>query len=51
MYTLLDHPIFLLLLTFAVLRTATHMGAKLQLRRGPLDEAGRAASTLCWVRA
>ncbi len=42
MLTLLDHPIVLLLFTFAVLWGATHLGARLQSRRGALDEAGRA---------
>ncbi len=41
-HPLLDHPIGLLVITFAVLWTLTRLGAALQVRRGPLDEAGRA---------
>ena len=42
MHALLDHPVVLLLVSFAFLWTATRLGAWLQRRRGPLDETGRA---------
>jgi hypothetical protein len=42
MHTLLDHPIVLLVVSFALLWALTRLGAAQQGRRGPLDEAGRA---------
>lgn len=41
MHTLLDHPILLLLVSFAYLWMATRLGAALQVRHGPLDKARR----------
>src|SRR5450432_1697802 len=41
MHTLLDHPIVLLLVSFAFLWIATRLGAALQVRHGALDESGR----------
>ena len=38
MRTLLDHPLALYLLSFGFLFLATHIGSRLQLRSGPLDE-------------